>query len=393
MGFNDILSDGLVRHNISLLRFDAKLRRQILAQLRTMRMSIVETLGAYDFTNVAKQARLEQLLKQVDEIIKGNYRGMNKLMAGEMRDLAVAENIFGAQQLNSLIGIDIVSSGLSPATLRTLAKDSSIFGAPAREHWGRQSAALRRRFADNMRQGFLLGESTQDLVRRVRGSATGARQIIEVAGRSRSVAVFAGGIMDVTTREAAALVRTSVQSIANEARLATYMANTDVINAVQAQVTLDSKTSDICQAHGNRPDEWTLPDFEPVGGSNTFIGPPPWHFNCRSSLTPITKSWQELQAQGSASGATRRQRSIARKLDNNVSKSTRASMNGQVPKGIGYGDWLRKQSKAVQLEALGPMKRKLWLAGKLNLTQILDQSGRPLSLRALGLISKKIVGG
>ena len=388
---NDGISDGLVRHNISLLRYDAKLRRQIRSQLRAMQESITAQLGAVDFSNVAKKARLESLLKQVDGIVKGNYKGMNKAMLGEMQDLAVAENGFATQHLNKAIGVDIASAGLSPAALKVMAKDSAIFGAPAAEHWGRQSALMRRRFADEMRQGYLLGESTQDLVRRVRGSATGSRQLVEMAnGVTKSMPVFSGGIMDVTTKQAEALVRTSVQSVANEVRLNTYMKNTDVIGSVQAQVTLDSKTSDICQAHGNVPDEWTLPDFEPVGASNSFTGPPPWHFNCRSSLVPITKSWEELQKQGEGT-ATRKQKAIARKLDNNQPKRMRASMNGRVPAGTGYGDWLKKQPLKIQREVLGPTKLKLWKQGKLNLTQQIDQTGRPLSLKKMGLVDAKVL--
>jgi hypothetical protein len=388
MALNDSVTDGLTRHNISLMRYDAKLRRQIRGQLRRLQQNIVETLGNYDFTNVTRRARLEGLLKQVDVMIKGNYTNINRFMAGEMGDLAVAEHAFGAQQLNSLIGVDIVSAGIAPATLRALGKNAPIFGAPAAEHWGRQSANLRRRFADEMRQGFLLGESTQDLVRRVRGTATGARQIVEIGGRSKSVAVFSGGIMNVSTREAEALVRTSVQSVANDVRLATYMANTDVIQSVITVVTLDTRTSDICQSRGNRPDEWTLPDFVPVGSSSNYPGPPPWHFNCRSSLAPNTKSWEDLQGQQ----ATRNQRSIARKLDNNAPKATRASMNGQVAKGLGYGDWLKKQPKSVQVEAMGPTRQKLWKDGKLELSKTLDQTGRPMSLAEMGLTDGKAIG-
>jgi len=391
MAFNDRISDGLVRHNISLLRYDAKLRRQTLGQLRTLQQNLVEQLGSYDFTAI-RRVRVEGLLKQVDGMIKGSYSGMNRFMAGEMGDLAITENAFASQQLNSLFGVDIVSGGLAPAQLRVLGKQAPIFGAPATEHWGRQSAALRRRFADEMRQGFLLGESTGDLVRRVRGTATGARQMVEIAGKAKSVPVFSGGIMNASTREATALVRTSVQSVANDIRLETYMANTDVIESLMVLVTLDARTSDICRARGARPDEWTLPDFEPVGSSGNYMGPPPWHFNCRSSLVPNTKSWAELQAQGGASTATRQQKSIARKLDNNAPKAARASMNGQVAKGMGYTQWLKTQPKSVQLEVLGPTRQKLWKQGKLNLSQTLDQTGRPMSLAEMGFADSAAIG-
>lgn len=384
MPFNDFISDALIRHDIDLLRFDAKLRRQILGHLRNMQDDIIAQLANVDFSNVAKRQRLTSMLQQVSDLARRGYTTINKHMLTQMEDLAALEHSFQTAKLNDLFKADILTGALTPSTLSAMAKSSNIFGAPAQEWWGRQSANLRKRFSDQMRQGFLLGEGTGDLVRRVRGSATGARRIIEVGGVTKSVAAFSGGIMDVTTREAEALVRTSVQSIANEVRLETYIKNTDVIGSIYAQVTLDSRTSDICISHGAGPDEWTLPDFEPIGGSNNFTGPPPWHFNCRSSLVPITKSWEELQRQGSVGGATRRQRSLARKLDNNVPARTRASMNGQVPRRMSYGDWLRGQPKSVQLEVLGPGRRKLWQQGKLNLTQTIDQTGRPLTLHQLG---------
>jgi len=377
-GLNDLSSDELIRHNISLMRFDAKLRRQVMGQLRVMQESIVLQLSGTG--TIATKQRLQGLLSQVDSIVKNGYTGINAHMLGEMQDLAGVEQLFATKTLNDLIKVDIISAGLTPQVLRAMAKDTSILGAPAAEWWGRQSANLRNRFGDQMRQGFLLGEGTGDLVRRVRGTATGARQIIEVGGKAKSVAVFSGGIMEISTREATALVRTSINSVANEVRLATYMNNTDVIQAVQAVVTLDARTSEICVAKGNRPDEWTLPDFTPVGGSTNYIGPPPWHYNCRSSLAPITKSWEELQTQGTAKKATASQKRIARKLDNNAPKATRASMDGQVPKSLGYSEWLKTQPKSVQLEVLGPGRRDLWREGKLNLTQLIDQTGRPQSL-------------
>ena len=265
MAMNDFISDAMVTHDISLSRFDALTRRQVLGQLRTMQEDIVGQLSNVDFSSVAKKVRLEGLLQQVDGIVKGSYSDINRHMLGEMTDLANLEQSFQAAKMNQLFGVDIISASLTPQTLRAVAKDSAIFGAPAKEWWGRQSNAMRGRFSDQMRQGFLLGETTQDLVRRVRGSATGTFHAVEIGGRVRSVPTFSGGIMDVTTREANALVRTSINSVSNEARLATYMANTDVIGNILAQVTLDAKTSSICQSHGARPDEWTLPDQAPRG--------------------------------------------------------------------------------------------------------------------------------
>ena len=379
MSFSDSLFGQMTGHNVDLLRFDAEVRRRIRGQLIQMQNELLIAMGGVDFSNVARQTRLQSLFDQIDKILKSNYRGMRTILAKDMRELAAMEQQFAVSGMNDLFKVDIMSAALTPEKLSILAKEADILGAPAREWWGRQGGRMQRAFQDNMRQGFLLGESTGDLVRRVRGTSTGKRQIIELAdGSTKSVHVFEGGIMQVSTREAEALARTAVQSVANQVRFETYRANKDVISSLQAQVTLDSRTSDICQSHGSIPDEWNIETLEPIGGSNSWTGPPPWHWQCRSSLLPITKSWEELQSQGE--GGTRKQRRIARTLDNNAPKRLRSSMNGQVAQGISFDKWLKRQPKRIQLDLLGPTKRKLWLKGKLSLSQMLDQTGRPLSL-------------
>lgn len=68
--------------------------------------------------------------------------------------------------------------------------------------------------------------------------------------------------------------------------------------------------------------------------------------NCRCTLVPVTKSWQELglTAQEAAPGA-------------------RASMNGEVPASQTFEEWLGKQSKDDQIEILGQKRYDLWQAG------------------------------
>ncbi len=396
MPFSDSISNQLIEHNIDLLRFDASTRRRINAFLIQLRDDMILQLSSMDLEGgrgaglttyqtqkqIKVATKLTILLAQIDKIIATNYRGMKTSLARDMRELAALEQKFVVNGMNSLFTVDIMSAALTPEKLRALVKNANILGAPAKDWWSRQAARTRHAFATEIRQGFLLGESTGDLIRRIRGTSTGKRTIVELAnGTRKSVHVFAGGILDATTREAAALVRTAVQSIANEVRLRTYQANKDVIKSLQAQVTLDSQTSDICQSHGSIPDEWDIETLEPIGGSNSWTGPPPWHFNCRSSLLPITKSWEELQQQ--ADGGTRKQKRIARLLDNNAPKRLRSSMDGLIPRGMSFDKWLKRQSKTVQLGMLGPTKRKLWMKGKLSLSQMLDQTGRPLTIAQL----------
>src|SRR5690606_24421489 len=84
------------------------------------------------------------------------------------------------------------------------------------------------------------------------------------------------------------------------------------------------------------------------------------------TMVPVTKSWRELGID----------------LDE-FEPSTRASMNGQVPETMSYGEWLRKQSASVQDEALGPTRGKLFRAGKLDVDRFVNRAGDQWTLDEL----------
>lgn len=64
-------------------------------------------------------------------------------------------------------------------------------------------------------------------------------------------------------------------------------------------------------------------------------------------------------------------------------KSTRSSMDGQVPEDMTFKDFLDKKGKAFQDEVLGKGKAQLWRDGKITLQQLLDQTGNPIPLKEL----------
>jgi len=163
-----------------------------------------------------------------------------------------------------------------------------------------------------------------------------------------------------------ALVQTSVQTAANNARLAVFKRNADVLEGVQQISTLDTHTTEICIAYDHM--SWDL-DGNPINGTTLpFNGGPPRHWNCRSVLIPLTKSWEDLGAED---------------MKDQMPEGTRASMDGQVSEKLTYEDWLRGKSESEQDKVLGAGKAALWRAGKINATQLLDQSGRPLTLEQL----------
>ena len=175
------------------------------------------------------------------------------------------------------------------------------------------------------------------------------------------------GIMKTTKAKAGALVSTSMSAVTNEAALKSFQANNDVIKAVTQLSTLDNRTSDICIAYSGQT--WDINTLQPLsqfGSTLPYNGGPPRHFNCRSRLRPVTKSFKEL-------GLDRAE----------VPPGTRASMDGQVPADITFDQFLKSKSQTFQDDLLGPARARLWRNGDINLTQLVDMRGNPMSLTQL----------
>jgi len=377
---SDVLANDLVDHSVDLLRLGTSTRRKVRGVLKKLELDLRAKIKEIDPSATPsatrRLGRLSRLLEATDKTIRTSYRENRKILRSEMVELADIEVQKTIGAVNTQVKFDLMNVVLTPEQLKSVASNALVEGAPSAEWWGRQSAALRNRFADQMRIGVLQGENVNQLVQRVRGTATGKFTTFEIDGKRRKLREFAGGLMDTSTREATALVRTSVQQVSNDARFAALKANDDVLKGVQALVTLDNRTSEICMARSGGA--WDF-DGKPLPESATqeaFPGAPPWHWNCRTTLVPLTKSWEELS----------KNKKVARradKLSERELKSTQASMDGQVAGDLTYERWLKKQPKARQLEVLGKGKFELWKKGKITLRDLIDGSGRPLTLAQL----------
>jgi hypothetical protein len=241
---------------------------------------------------------------------------------------------------------------LDPATIKALVSGLAVEGSPVGVWWNRQSIDLRQNFMRQMRISMVNGESlTQATVRLVGGTVDG---------------VTLPGIMKTTKAKANALAATAQNAISNEAALKTYQENTDVIKAVTQVSTLDNKTSDICIAYSGQT--WNVETLQPIPPSKLrFNSGPPRHFNCRSRLRPVTKSFKELGI----------------KNTKEIPVGTRASMDGQVPADITFDDFLIKKSDTFQNKLLGKKRAQLWRDKKIALTQLVDFRGFPLTLEQL----------
>jgi SPP1 gp7 family putative phage head morphogenesis protein len=294
-------------------------------------------------------AKLEDAVRHLtDEAYTDLYRrtrqGLADIGAGQSRyaaDLLERSISARAAELGhrslSAVGVKILPGAIGKNMVKAIIDADPIDGLSLHDWFAGQQANTAQRVMRQVRLGMVQSETTDDIVRRIRGRSAGtARGADGKALRTKAggfVHRYAGGAMDTTTREAETVARTATQYIANRCHVDTYSANSDVVEGVRYVGTLDHRACEICMAHDSK--EW------PLGSSE--IQTPPLHPNCRSVLSPIV-AWERM-------GLTPPPR------------ATRASMGGQVSAEMDYDAWLRTQPESFRREILGPGRLKLFEDG------------------------------
>jgi len=355
------LSRKFIGHDVNLQRLQADQRRTVFKALKKLEAKLVNKIAQHVGAETFTLERNRALLRETRKVIQTAYDDIAQDHAEMLVDMGAFELEATAKVVNRNLGVDLFAVGVPRTVVESMLSENTVFGAPLQSYWAQQSASLQAKFAVEMRAGVFAGETTGQLIQRVRGTKKNQ---------------FQDGLMQTTRRGAEVVVRTSAQSILNDARMAVFQANADVIDGVQAQATLDDRTSDICMARSGFA--WTL-DGDPMPGTDTdetFPGPPPWHPNCRTTLMPVVKSVGDIIGDKSIDTQIRKE---VEKLP----KATQASMTGQVAGHLTYEEWLRDQSKAVQLSVLGPGRLALWEKGDISLRDLIDQRGNPLTLKEL----------
>lgn len=338
------LADAILRHSLDILRLSAHEQAEVVRVLETLERELTTLLRTTRLSDAGKQ-QVKALIAEAGKIIEASYSEAAKLL-----DTRALAGIVAEQTAAAIAEIVPGASATFPTaeTLQSLSNDVLIEGSPASKWWDRQAEDTAFRFGGAVRQGVVNGETNEQIVARITGKN----------GEP--------GIMDVSRRNARTLVQSSVQAAANYARLATFRRNSEHIMGVRQLSTLDSHTSPICIAYSGSA--WDL-DGEPILGTILpFNGGPPRHMNCRSILTPIPKSLDD----------------IFPGLDERIAaQSQRASSLGPVGGNITFEEFLKRQPDAFADRVLGKGRAALWRAGKITLRDLVSGTGRPLTLEQL----------
>ena len=346
----DILANEILSHQLDLLRLSAGEQRKALTILNQMQGELTAKLQT-DLTDFGR-ARVNRLLKEADGIIEDYYKQASDQV--NLPGIAAHEAEFTA---STMTGIGLQASIPGTTAMQSVVNGVLVQGASTTAWWKKLTETQQFNFASAVRQGIVQGESIQQIVQRVAGSP---RKGIP-------------GIMDISRRNATTLVHQSVMGVANDAHMATYRANDDIINGVQHLSTFDSKTTEICMAYsgamwdleGNPIGGTTLPWVNEAPGANSNGGTPR-HWGCRSTEVPVLKTWRELGVP----------------IDE-MPVSTRASERGQVRADMTMDEFLAGKSKSQLDDMLGVGRAKLYRDGKITLQQLVSGSGRELTLEQL----------
>ncbi len=375
----DKVAEQVVLQALNLERLKADEVKRVLSILEDLSKDLAEKIAEADPTGVGpstyRQRRMAALFDQVNRTIKDTYRQLNKTTGNIVKGVVSAEAKAAALAINRGAYGGVMLAGLpTVAQLQAISSEVLIMGSPSKEWWGQQAGDLENRFKTQIRQGMVLGEGVDELTARIRGTKAND---------------FKDGIMNLPKSRAEALVRSSVQSASNAARLNTFQANADLLNGYQWLATLDGRTSDTCKARSGL--RWDV-DFEPVGNDKTWSAPPA-HWNCRSTVIPWLKSFADLSKTGKVLKRTK-----GEKLDSyfqqaltamgisdasKIMRRTQSSLDGQVAGDLNYEAWLASKSPKFQKEVLGEARYNLFQEGKISLLDLVDQSSNPITLSQL----------
>jgi len=261
------IADKILTNSINLYRLTAGERKKVIIILRKMQKELIGNLSDVD-VNVRKQAKA--YIKESAQIINDYYVGLNVGLNDTLQGLAEHT----AEVTNAAFtGVGMATAMPTETMLKSIVSDALIMGSPSKDWWAKQSDDTVFKFSAQVRQGIAQGESTQEIARRIKD------------------------IVAVSESNASALVHTSVQTVSNDARMATFQANEDSLEGVQQLSTFDSHTSDICIAYSGASYDM---QGNPINGTTLPMGSIPRHFNClpgdslissASDITGMSKRW------------------------------------------------------------------------------------------------------
>lgn len=334
--------DVVSRHQVLLERLKTGYVKDYDNALLEVDKAIVEIIKKLNVERISEVSRvgLKKMMKELQEAQAKIYAKQTEKLFDDLMDLSSSEAAFEKKLITEVA----LGAGISAGAIKKskdvwkflkdkpLQATGDLLEPFIKDLSTRQIARVNREIMISVSQGRTISQTVQA----IRG--TKARN-------------FRDGVITRNARDARTIVRTATQHVSQQSREATWDANSDIIDSYQIVATLDGVTSNQCKSLDQQV-------FK-IGQGPT----PPLHPNCRTTTVPYFKPsiWDE--------GATR------------------SAEFGPVDQSTTYYEWLGKQPKAFQDNALGPVRGKLFRDGGLTADEFsklqLDRNFQPLNLEEM----------
>lgn len=334
------LEDVMARHQHYLERYKTGQYNKFAPFLSRLEDALIKRLSRQNTFN--SQKRIKAVLNAIYDDTFTQLSDFTKEFDQELIELGVAEVDFAAQTLIKE-GVDLTGQPsltqilaavrARPFNSKLLREELSLF---SRE----QSKYIRNVVA----MGFAEGRTNQQIIQDVIGSKD---------------LNFKDGALQPTRVAASRMVRTAIQHTSSVAKQELYDDNDDLFTHYEWVSTLDGRTSMTCKARDGIV-------------YRVRKGPlPPAHPNCRSTTVPVFDE-DIVTVDG-----------VKRSNAGGKRPAAGSGERGQVSGNTNYNDWLKRQSKQFQIDALGKTKAELFREGGLSIDKFVDRLDKPLTLEQL----------
>lgn len=340
------LDDELLAHHISVIKHGAELGESVQPYLREMKAIIRREVSGFDAEKRTSK-RLEKMLNDLAKTLGYQATGWQKQLRDELKEFAQYEANYQADTIASWVNVDLVAPSLEQVWNAALFEPLDLGTGPIDfkkmvEDWGEDEVS---RLVMGVKSGFVQGQSISQIIKDVVG---------------------AGGLADISQRNAESVAQTALMHVASEARMETYSENSDVVIGYKWVSTLDSRTSQICQHNDGMKVYWDSP-VKPK---------PPAHFRCRSTTSPLLSEEFAVFQKG-------------------AERASKGAKGGEpVSANLSYYQWLKTQPAAFQDEVLGKTKGKIFRNSGIDAETFrklsVDNLGRPLTLEEMEAADKRV---
>ncbi|ELL4580569.1 minor capsid protein [Salmonella enterica] len=338
------LIESFISHQVWLQRNASHEVNELAPFIQQMRDEVRRQVLMFGDDNRTRK-NLEKLLRDLEDILDGITTDWQDKLTEDLQTLAAYEADWTTKTLTANVDAEFVTpapdqvwSAVKWNPLALNDKPADLFGMMA--GWGDTEI---NRLVTGVKMGFVQGKTTRQIVKEVVG---------------------AGGLADISQRNAATVIRTALNHVSTQARETTYKKNSDIVEKYEWVSTLDSRTSTICRSRDGQKYE--------IGK-----GPlPPAHPNCRSTTAPVISSDFDF-------------------LDAGAKRAARGAEGGtQVDASTTYYDFLKQQPAWFIDKALGPVRGAIFRNAGMTPEEFRVASvngfGIPMTLKEMAEADKKV---